>query len=74
MFLGLLLNLIFIQLFFTVAPKIKEYNKFYWVHKQFQAEIKEVIDKALENIDLSNIKWEKTESDALLNWYIGENK
>ena len=74
MFLGLLLNLIFIQLFFTLAPKIKEYNKLYWVHKQFQAEIKEIVDKVLENIDLSIIKWKETESDTLLNWYIGENK
>ena len=74
MLIGLLINIIFLQLFVSLAPHIKQYNKERWEREQFKLELRTIIEKGFEKIDLSNIEWKESDPDCLLKAYIKRNE
>ena len=50
MLLGILLNMLFLQLFFTLAPRVKEQIRFQASYKRFQNEILETVNKCLGEV------------------------
>ena len=47
MLLGILLNMLFLQLFFALAPRVKEQIRLQSSYERFQNEIREIVDKYL---------------------------
>ena len=72
--LGFLLNQIFVLAFFIIAPRIKEWNRTRWEREQFKLELRTIIEKCLEKIDLSNIEWQESDPGCLLKAYIKRNE
>ena len=50
MFLGLLLNMLFLQLFFTIVPRIKEATRLQWSCREFYNEISETVNRYLGEV------------------------
>lgn len=67
MLFGILINIIFLHLFFIYYKWEKKQEQ----RAKLRAELRKIIDEAIANIEF-NCTWEESDADTLLDWYIHE--